>query len=278
MGAVAPRRHSGHVPVGPIGPRHFPVLMSGILMTHVPAAAPRLFMLGAVGVVLSIVAIALSGLGSRWGWWRFGTGFTMLRWGGYAALAAAVLTVSAALLIRGPGRGRALALAAALSVVALATVAVPWQWRRTARTVPPIHDITTDTENPPEFVALRDRRPGARNPVEYGGPEIAAQQRVGYPDLGPVTLRVSPAEAVALAAATARDLGWDVVAVDTVAGRVEATDRTRWFGFYDDVVVRVTPTPNGARVDVRSLSRVGRSDVGTNARRIRAFLARLMAQ
>lgn len=248
--------------------------------SHVDASSPhtaasRLFVAGAAAVVLAVVMIALAGLGSRWGWWQFGTGFMMLRWGGYTALAAAALTAIAALLIRGPLRGRSLGVAAALVVVALGTVAVLWQWRRTAREVPPIHDITTDTDNPPEFMVLRDRRPGARNPVEYGGPEVAAQQRAGYPDIGPVTLQVPPAAAVVRAAAVARDMGWTVAAVDTVLGRIEATDRTLWFGFYDDVVVRVTPAAGGARVDVRSLSRVGGSDVGTNARRIRAFLARL---
>jgi len=244
-----------------------------------PGAAARALAAGALVVALAVAAIALAGLGSRWGWWHFRTGFTMLRWGGYAALAGAALTVGAALVVRGPGRRRALAVAGPLAVLALATVAVPWQARRTARRVPPIHDITTDTEDPPAFVALRDRRPGARNPVEYGGPAVAAQQRAGYPDLAPATLPLPPAAALARAAAVARDLGWTVVAVDTAAGRVEATDRTRWFGFYDDVVVRVTPATDGAgaasRVDVRSLSRVGGSDVGANARRIRAFLARL---
>ncbi|CAA9298340.1 MAG: hypothetical protein AVDCRST_MAG11-645, partial [uncultured Gemmatimonadaceae bacterium] len=128
---------------------------------------------------------------------------------------------------------------------------------------------------PPAFVALRDRRPGATNPVEYGGPAVAAQQRAGYPDLAPAVLPVPPAQAVARAAAVARELGWTVVAVDPAAGRVEASDRTRWFGFTDDVVVRVAPQGTGSRVDVRSLSRVGGSDVGANARRVRAFLARL---
>jgi uncharacterized protein (DUF1499 family) len=219
--------------------------------------------------------MALAGLGSRWGWWTFRTGFTMLRWGGYAALAGAVLTVGAALAVRGPGRRRARVLAATIAALALATVAVPWQWRRTARQVPPIHDITTDTERPPEFVALRDRRPGARNPVEYGGSGVAAQQRAGYPDLGPAVLPIPPAQALARSVDVALDLGWTVVAVDTAAGRVEASDRTRWFGFTDDVVVRVAPEGGGSRVDVRSLSRVGGSDVGTNARRIRRFLDRL---
>lgn len=247
----------------------------------VPPASSRIasavFVAGAIVVLLAIATMALAGLGSRWGWWHFSTGFSMLRWGGYTALAAAFITLGAAWLIGGPGRRRALAVAGVLVIIAIGTVAVPWNWRRTARSVPRIHDITTDTENPPEFVALRDR-PGASNPVEYGGPEIAAQQRAGYPDIAPVTLPVPPAEAVAQAAATARDLGWDVVAVDTTAGRVEATDRTRWFGFYDDVVIRVTPAGSGSRVDVRSLSRVGGSDVGTNARRIRAFLDRLTSR
>ena len=229
---------------------------------------------GAAILLLAVTAMAMAGLGSRWGWWHFSTGFAILRWAGYAALGAALATVGAALMTRGSGRRRAILVAVGLAVVAVATVAVPWQWRRTARAVPRIHDITTDMENPPEFVALRER-PGAVNPVEYGGPEVAAQQRAGYPDIMPVTLNVTPAEAVARAAATARDLGWEIVAVDTSAGRIEATDRTLWFGFYDDVVIRVTPVEGRSRVDVRSLSRVGGSDVGTNARRIRTFIERL---
>lgn len=230
---------------------------------------------GVIVVALAVIAIALAGLGSRWGWWPFGTGFSILKWGGYSALAGAALTVGAALGVHGPGRGRALAAAVAVALIALATVAVPWQWLRTARRVPPIHDITTDTERPPEFVALRDRRPGAKNPVAYGGPAVAAQQKAGYPDIAPAMLPMPPARAVAHAASVARALGWTVIAVDTAAGRVEASDRTPWFGFTDDVVVRVVAAGTGSRVDVRSLSRVGGSDVGTNARRIRTFLTRL---
>lgn len=249
-------------------------------MTAPPAVPPRrgaerLLRAGAVVVALALAALALAGLGSRWGWWHFRTGFALLRWGSYAALAGAALVVGAALGVRGAGRPRTLALAAALAASVLATVGEPWRQRRQARRVPPIHDVTTDLENPPAFVTLRDRRPGATNPVEYGGAEVAAQQRAGYPDLAPVVLAVPPAQAVARAAAVARELGWTVVAVDPAAGRVEASDRTRWFGFTDDVVVRVAPQGTGARVDVRSLSRVGGSDVGANARRIRAFLARL---
>ncbi len=232
-----------------------------------------LFAAGTLVALLALLAVVLSGLGARWGWWHFRDGFTMLRWASYAALAGAALAMLGAVL-GGARRRRRVVLAGMLALVAIAVVAVPWNWRRTARAVPPIHDITTDLENPPPFVALRER-PGATNPVEYGGPEIARQQREGYPDLGPLVLSLPPAAATRRAAEVADDLGWEIAAVDTIEGRVEATDRTRWFGFYDDVVVRVTPEATGSRIDVRSLSRVGGSDVGTNARRIRTFLARL---
>jgi uncharacterized protein (DUF1499 family) len=237
---------------------------------------PLLLRLGVLVVLVAVITIALAGLGSRWGLWPFRTGFALLRWGGYAALAGAALSVAGALVDR-PWQGRSLAVAGALAVLAIATVAVPWSWRRTASRVPAIHDITTDTERPPEFAALRELRPGARNPVEYGGPEVAAKQRAAYPDLAPAMLPVPPLQALTRATSVAQSLGWEVVAVDTTAGLLEATDRTLWFGFYDDVVVRVTPAAGGSRVDARSLSRVGGSDVGTNAKRLRRFLAALKA-
>ncbi len=70
-------------------------------------------------------------------------------------------------------------------------------------------------------------------------------------------------------------MGWTVVAADAEAGRIEASDRTRWFGFTDDIVVRVTPDGAGSRIDVRSSSRIGTGDFGTNAARVRAYIAML---
>src|SRR5216683_1780485 len=107
------------------------------------------------------------------------------------------------------------------------------------------------------------------------GPPLAALQKRGYPDLAPLMLAVSPGRAFARAEAAARSMGWRIVAAAPAEGRLEASDTTRWFGFTDDIVVRVTPAPNGSRIDVRSASRVGRSDLGVNARRIRAYLAAL---
>ena len=224
-------------------------------------------------VALAVILMALAGLGSRWGWWYFTTGFELLKWAAYAAIAAAMVTVAAALLVRGAHRSRSFIIAAVAVATAFGIVSVPWRMLRAARALPPIHDITTDTNDPPAFVALHDRRPGAINPVEYGGPAVAAQQHAGYPDIASVILNVSATQALERAATVAHQLGWTIVVLDTVAGRMESSDRTPWFGFTDDQVVRVRPTPAGSRVDIRSLSRVGGSDVGTNARRIRAFLA-----
>src|SRR5207245_2074399 len=109
----------------------------------------------------------------------------------------------------------------------------------------------------------------------YGGPAVAAQQHRAYPDLRPVTLPEPPPRAFERALAVARAQGWEIVESSPAEGRIEATDTTRWFGFKDDVVVRVRPEGAGSRVDVRSLSRVGRSDVGKNAARLRAYLRAL---
>ncbi|HEX5631797.1 MAG TPA: hypothetical protein VFX50_01170, partial [Gemmatimonadales bacterium] len=127
--------------------------------------------------MLAIVAMALAGLGSRWGWWTFRTGFSILRWGGYAALLGAALTLLGAFVRRTTGRTVA---AAVLVLAAFATVAVPWSWRRTAQRVPPIHDITTDTADPPLFVALLPARDSAPNGSRYAGDSIASLQAAAY--------------------------------------------------------------------------------------------------
>jgi uncharacterized protein (DUF1499 family) len=154
-----------------------------------------------------------------------------------------------------------------------------------ARGIPAIHDITTDLEDPPAFkdaIPLRAAA-DALNPPEYqrvgklGSQEINVPeaQRAAYPDVQPLVLPQPPAEATQLAHDVARDLGWDIISVVPSEGRVEATDTTFYFGFKDDVVVRVRSESTGSRIDVRSESRVGGGDIGTNAKRVRAFLAAL---
>ena len=219
-----------------------------------------------------MLLLLVAGPGTRLGLWNFRTGFVLLRWGAYLGILAAGLGL-VALLWRAPGARPG---PAVLAIVLGATAAlVPYRWMQRAQQVPPIHDITTDVERPPEFQAVLPLRAGAANPAEYGGPEIAAQQQQAYPDVVPLVLNVPTEEAFRRALQAAQGMGWEIVAADSSAGRIEATATTAWFGFKDDVVVRVTPEGPGSRVDVRSVSRVGMSDVGANAARIREYLARL---
>lgn len=199
--------------------------------------------------------------------------FMALRWAVYGGIATLLVTVVAIVIAARRRTGMAIAVVALVIVVA--AFAMPALKIRQAARLPRIHDITTDTDQPPRFVSVVALRAGAANPVEYGGPEIAAQQRTGYPDLQPLSLALPPNQAFDKALATARTMGWEIVASDPSSGRIEATDTTFWFGFKDDVVVRVAAAPNGSRVDVRSVSRVGLSDVGTNAARIRKYLGAL---
>ena len=232
------------------------------------------FRLLAIAVAaVAILLLIAAGPGTRMGLWHFRTGLGMVRWAAYVGVAGAVLALVAMAVTR--ARGAGLAALVVAFVLACTAAVLPWRWSQQAKRVPPIHDITTDTQDPPAFVAVLPLRASAANPATYGGDSVAALQRQGYPDIQPLQLDVSFPTAFARALATARAMGWDIVAADSAAGRIEATSTTRWFGFKDDVVIRVRPLGTGSRIDVRSVSRVGRSDVGTNAARVRAYLARL---
>ena len=105
--------------------------------------------------------------------------------------------------------------------------------------------------------------------------EVAAQQKAAYPEIQPLRLELVPDVAFTQAHEAAKGQGWEIVDTDRSAGRIEATDTTFWYGFKDDVVVRLTPEGSATRVDVRSVSRVGLGDVGKNASRIREYLKAL---
>lgn len=148
-------------------------------------------------------------------------------------------------------------------------------WFRQVQVSPAINDISTDMENPPAFRAMLPLRAHAASPPHYAGEVVARQQRAAYPEIEPLFLESGVAETVRRAERAARGLGWEVVASVPEEGRLEAVDTTPWFGLKGDVVVRVAPAEGGVTVDVRSKSRAAMADVGTNARRIRHFLAAL---
>jgi len=237
--------------------------------------------LASIGLVLALIAAGLelvAGPGHRFGLWSFATGFALLRYAAYGGIAAAVISLAGLLAAPLLGHRRGMFRALAGTVIGLIVAGIPWSYLRTAQSVPPIHDITTDVENPPQFDAILPLREDAPNPATYGGEEIAAQQQEAYPEIRPLLVDLAPDAAFDAALAAANEMDWQIVAADEAEGRIEAVDTTLWFGFKDDVVIRVRGTDGGSRIDVRSVSRVGKSDVGANAARIRAYLDMLQTQ
>lgn len=230
---------------------------------------------GAIVALAAALTALASGPGYQYHLWDYRTGFTILRWAVYTAAGAGVVAlIGCALSVCGRHYRNALTGAAGVAL-AVALISHTWNLQRTAGQVPLIHDITTDTANPPQFVALLALRQTTSNGPEYGGEKIASQQKAAYPDIQPRILDAPPARAFERALAAARSMGWDIIAAVPTDGRIEATATTRWFRFKDDVIVRVTPQGAGSRIDVRSKSRLGRSDLGANAKRIRAYLHEL---
>lgn len=220
-----------------------------------------------IALGLAILAAALlvaSGLGVRAGLWPFRVGFGMFAGALVTGLAAAGTAAVGLMIPR--LRSGSVAILTISFFLGLAAAAVPLDHVRRVKTLPYINDVTTDTDKPPPF---SDAKPYESH--------FAELQRIGYPELRALELGVPPAQAFARARSAAQSLGWEIVAADQSAGRIEAVATTRWFGFKDDIVVRVSGVPSGSRIDVRSRSRVGRSDLGANARRIQDFLTAVSA-
>ncbi len=242
-------------------------------MTKLINALSLLGLVVAVGCALTGLG---AGLGSRFGFWHFGAGIGVIAkvfWvaAGTAAVCAVVVLLAAT--VANARRARVLALVGL--VISGATAWVPYDLRMTAKALPPIHDITTDLVDPPAFVHVATLRGLGDHPVVYDGPTVAEQQQKAYPDLAPLVVQVPREEAFAAAQATLVSMGLELVEVDAAQGRIEATATSLLFGFKDDVVVRITSDVGSTRIDARSKSRVGRHDLGMNAKRIRTFRAEL---
>jgi uncharacterized protein (DUF1499 family) len=208
--------------------------------------------------ILAVVLLAASGLGVRAGLWPFRVGFGMFA-GAMLAGLGAVGVASVALAVPRLRRPRSTLIVGLL--VGAASAAVPLDHLRRVKTLPYINDITTDTQKPPQF-----------SPPKPYEAHFAELQGIGYPQLRALELAATPAQAFARAREALHAMGLDIVAADEREGRIEAVATTRWFGFKDDVAVRISPAGTGSRLDVRSKSRLGRSDLGTNAKRIQELL------
>jgi uncharacterized protein (DUF1499 family) len=245
------------------------------------------------GLGLTLVAgllAMLSGPFYQMKWLALFPAFGLLRWSVYGALAGAAVCLLALVIgvvqrSRAGGRLDGAAAAAIGLIIGFAVYYVPTSVR--AGNPPPIHDVTTDTDDPPALIAAIAQRnaTGATNTPEYdrlvksprGGPELNVPelQKKAFPDIGPIRLEVPPEQAFQRALDATQTLGWTLIEQNAAEGRIEASDKTTWFGFIDDVVIRVRADGAGSRVDVRSVSRIGFGDVGKNAQRIRAYRSAL---
>ena len=220
----------------------------------------------------AFLLVALPGPLYKYGVVDLGTAFTGFKFGVFAGIATLILLVLQILFKRKTVTLGSTIMALLLSTIA---IAIPLSMLNKGKSVPPIHDISTDLVNPPEFVAIAPLRADAPNPVEYAGVEVATQQRAAYPELQTLNYPQSKSELVEATKQVIDNLGWQLVNIDTNQGIIEATDRTMWFGFKDDVIVRITDNGSKRLVDIRSKSRVGGSDLGKNAERIHGFIEEL---
>lgn len=229
----------------------------------------------------AVLAALVAAIGSATGMWGFRAGLTALRYLFFAAAAGAVLGLVGLVMAR--RRARLMLANLAALVIALGFLLYLGNLVRTARSVPAIHDATTNLDDIPQFTRLKVRADNLENIPDEGKPELKALppeerwkalHRSHYGDLRTLRLPAPPAETVQRVATLAAERGWETALVGE--SQVEATDTSTFFRFKDDVVVRVRPAPGGGSlVDMRSISRVGGSDVGMNAKRIRGFLADL---
>jgi len=217
--------------------------------------------------VFAALLLPLGALGTKYQLWPYTTGFQFVM----ASLGAALLALLLALAYGfrdkyRPDRDKIIAgtVFALVPLAVMAAVIVP------AAGKPLIHNVSTDLDDPPSFKTILERRDAEANPVDID-PATAAAQRAGYPDLVPIQSSLAAIDAVSRAIAVARDLGWDIVDTHSRPGFIEATATTFWFGFQDDIVIRVVAEEDGSRLDLHSVSRVGRGDLGANAARIDAF-------
>ena len=224
--------------------------------------------------LIALLLVVLPGPLHKFGIIDLGTAFTGFKYGVYAGVAALVLLILQFLFMR-----KTVTIGSALMAIVFSAIAIalPLSMMNKGKSVPPIHDISTDLVNPPEFVAIAPLRADSPNQAEYDGVETAEQQRAAYPELKTLNYSQPKTELMTAAEQAAKNLGWEIVNIDASKGIIEATDTTTWFGFKDDVIVRVNDKGDERLIDIRSKSRVGASDLGKNADRIHTFIKELNA-
>jgi len=250
-------------------------LAASMPRTKLATATRRIALFSAVLILIALVLHRFARIDTPLALGLVFTGFV----GAGLALATGI---AAGVVIWRKGRAGAWSAAAGIAV-SLAIFAWPASIAPIYLKLPPLTDVTTDAEHPPEFAALARDRPKASNSVEYRGSPFTEMQEQHYPEIRPLVLSRAAEEVYEAVSEAVRRLRWRIVSeeppqADGTAGHIEAEDRTLILGFTDDVIVRVESDGGATRVDVRSLSRYGGHDFGRNASRIKEFYTELRAR
>ena len=228
-----------------------------------------------VGFVLALccaLAAVGSGVGYRLGVWHFMTGFQILKWSFVLAVVTLLVLLVCIFFIQTKTR-MDVTVALLGILICLAMIYIPYSWKRMLDAHPYIHDITTDIEDPPTFVIVGQIRTPDHHSIEYEGREVTEEQVKAYPDLETLVLEKNLEEVFGIAERVLTEMGLAIVSADINERRIEATATTFLFGFKDDMVIRFKSfNEDSIAIDVRSQSRVGKSDLGQNAKRIRQFM------
>jgi len=225
--------------------------------------------LGFLSILLGLASLAFLAIavwGFRMAGWPWPQAYDLAGWGAWTAGAGVGVALIGLVAWLRRRRGGVAAVLFGL-ILSLPVAGIGAVFEIAARTTPPINDISTDTEDPPVFWFTA-------TPSDYPA-QNAEPQRAAYPDVRPLDLPMQVDAAFAAALSLVEERGWEVLSADPAESQIEAIARSRLFGFEDEVAIRVTETDTGARVDMRSRSRLGQIDRGANARRIEAFLADL---
>lgn len=265
--------------------------------------------------IFTALWMLIAALGTNWGWWNYGFSLGTLignvnaGFGRFLVVISALLSVAALIiaLIKGPRLNTAIV----ALIAGFLTLYIGGRWmgfQLNALALPPIHDIQTDWSDPVSFsetlMAARAAQGDDVNPV-LDAPRVpagaesvwpgtgdklvselqeAAEAKESakgtvYPTIEPLFFDGSTSEVAAIAAAMLDRRGWEIVSAPTpetdTLQQVEATVTSRWFGFKDDVAIRVRPEGGVTRVDIRSTSRVGLSDLGANSKRVYGLMVEL---
>jgi uncharacterized protein (DUF1499 family) len=230
-----------------------------------------------IGAIIGATLLPVGALGTRLGLWSFQIGLLLLASGTLLAALAVVLGLVALVVVVRKGRIADRPLLTIGLIVGAAIVGLMGVQMSAARSVPPIHNISTDMVDPPSFDVVITLREPTSNPLEYDSEKLAPQQTAAYPNVKTLVTERDANASFDRAMEVLSGMGLEIVNTDREAGRIEATATSFWFGFKDDLVVRIRPSPSGSIVDLRSVSRVGQSDIGMNAKRIEEFITRFSA-